>query len=330
VAVTTQLSGADAGNYVLALPATPLLANITPRTLNVSLTAHDKAYDGRTDASLVSGDDRIGGDELVLGVSGHFTDKNVGSAKRVHAETSLSGADAGNYMLALPVNAPTASITPRTLNVSATAQNKVYDGGVAAPVSVADDRVAGDVLSIASSGAFANANAGNGKTVAVQVTGVSGSDAGNYVLAQPSLVAHADITPATLAITARDALKLQGDTLRFDGSEFSASGLVGGETIGSVSLASAGADASATPNRYAITPSAASGGTGFLASNYDISYRDGLLNVVAPATPASAQVNSQVVTFAQLFIQESVRQQDDRKDIGTDAIVITDTACSRP
>jgi hypothetical protein len=48
-----------------------------------------------------------------------------------------------------------------------------------------------------------------------------------------------------------------------------------------------------------------------------------------PPPPTTGQVNNQVVTFAQLFVQEALRQQDDSKDkdIGRDDIVVTDTAC---
>ncbi|MDB5953940.1 filamentous hemagglutinin N-terminal domain-containing protein [Ramlibacter sp.] len=177
---------------------------------------------------------------------------------------------------------------------------------------------------------------------------------GSYALTQGSLgvagyAVHftggaLTITPAALTISANDATKLEGDTLRFNGSEFTTSGLIAGESVPSVTVASAGASASAKPDSYAITASAAAAGPAFLPSNYTISYRDGAL-LVAPAgispppvsvpVPSSAPVpvtvnnpvNNQVVTFAHLFVQEAIRQQDEKKDIGKDAIVITDTAC---
>jgi hypothetical protein len=41
------------------------------------------------------------------------------------------------------------------------------------------------------------------------------------------------------------------------------------------------------------------------------------------------QVSNQVVTFAQLFVQEAQRQEDDKKDgpSGKDDIVFSDNAC---
>jgi filamentous hemagglutinin family protein len=54
----------------------------------------------------------------------------------------------------------------------------------------------------------------------------------------------------------------------------------------------------------------------------------------APVAPpdqvnAQQQTNNQVVTFAELFVQMAEQQQDDKKGIGKDDIVVTDTACTR-
>ena len=62
-------------------------------------------------------------------------------------------------------NAATASITPKALAIIYTANNKVYDGLVAATGTYADDRIAGDVLTTTGPAVFANKNAGTGKTV---------------------------------------------------------------------------------------------------------------------------------------------------------------------
>ncbi|WP_345376856.1 filamentous hemagglutinin N-terminal domain-containing protein, partial [Acinetobacter kookii] len=87
------------------------------------------------------------------------------------------------------------------------------------------------------------------------------------------------IDPATLLITANDAGKTYGETKTFNGTEFSASGLQNGETVGQVSLSSTGSAATAGVNggaAYAIIASNATGGT-FDANNYTISYSNGNL-----------------------------------------------------
>ena len=56
----------------------------------------------------------------------------------------------------------------------------------------------------------------------------------------------ADITTAALTVTANNTSKTYGDTKIFTGTEFSSSGLQNGETIGSVTLGSTGAVATAS------------------------------------------------------------------------------------
>ena len=84
-----------------------------------------------------------------------------------------------------------------------------------------------------------------------------------------------------LALTAKNQVKTYGTTFIFTGSEFTATGLQNGETIGRVVLASAGAPATAhvAGGPYVISVNSASGGT-FTPGNYTITYVDGLLTVV--------------------------------------------------
>ncbi|MEO8354078.1 MAG: hypothetical protein ABI680_20305, partial [Chthoniobacteraceae bacterium] len=77
------------------------------------------------------------------------------------------------------------------------------------------------------------------------------------------------VTPAPLSLRASDGSKVYGSTLTFAGTEFLASGLKNGESVGLVDLASAGAVATAgvTGSPYAITISNARGGS-FDPANY--------------------------------------------------------------
>ena len=95
-------------------------------------------------------------------------------------------------------------------------------------------------------------------------------------------VATSVVSPKVLVITAQNRTKLFGTTLSLGGTAFEATGLVLGQTIGSVTLtATGGTGATDAVGSYTITPSAATGGT-FSAANYDISYQPGTLSVVAP------------------------------------------------
>ena len=203
------LSGTDAGNYTLIEP-TGLTANITPASLAISgLIANNKVYDA-TAAATVSGTAGVmalGTDSVSLSGTGSasFTDKNVGAGKVVTLSGySLTGTDAGNYVLVQPTGL-TANISPASLVVSGvTASNKVYDTTVAATLngSAAITPFSGDnvALSGTGNGAFSDKNVGASKTVTVSGYALTGADAGNYTLVEPTGLT-ASITPASLAIT---------------------------------------------------------------------------------------------------------------------------------
>jgi hypothetical protein len=86
------------------------------------------------------------------------------------------------------------------------------------------------------------------------------------------------IAPKALTIAATNRSKILGETVIFAGTEFVATGLVGTDTVTSVTLTSPGAPASATVagSPYPIVASNAVG-TGL--GNYTITYTDGNLTV---------------------------------------------------
>lgn len=115
----------------------------------------------------------------------------------------------------------------------------------------------------------------------------AGSRAGQIVCSSagvaPALVTipASQVLPKAMTIKADDREKPFGETLTLGPGQtaFSATGLVAGETVGSVTLtASGGLDSTAAAGNYEVQASGATGGT-FLAVNYDISYAPGLLTV---------------------------------------------------
>ena len=94
------------------------------------------------------------------------------------------------------------TVAKAELTISATGQDKVYDGTTGATVTLGDDRVAGDVLVLGYGGAsFADKNAGSGKTVTVSGITLGGADAGNYTFNTTALTT-ADISQLALTVTA--------------------------------------------------------------------------------------------------------------------------------
>jgi subtilisin-like proprotein convertase family protein len=94
-------------------------------------------------------------------------------------------------------------------------------------------------------------------------------------------VPDSDVLPKSLTITANNRSKAFGTTLLLGvgQTEFSSTGLVMGETIGSVTLsATGGTSVNDSAGTYLIYPSDATGGS-FSPSNYDITYSEGQFTV---------------------------------------------------
>ena len=270
-------SGAAASNYTISTVATST-ADITPATITqvTGVTAANKVYDGNTAATLVTGSlgfvGMMAGDNLTAtATDAVFNDKNAGTAKTVSiGGLVLGGTDAGNYIL--PATGPmtsTATITPAALLVSAIAQNKVYDGTTAATVSLTDNRIAGDTLTIASSDAFLNKNAGVGKYVSVSDITLSGQDAGYYAV-NGTAAAYATITQAPLVVSVtgvnrvynattgatvtlgETALGSDAVSASYGSAAFANKNVGNGKTISVSGITLAGADA----GNYSVNPSA--------------------------------------------------------------------------
>jgi hypothetical protein len=207
-----SLSGADAGNYTLTQPTTS--ASITAAGLTVTgIQAPNKVYDGTNSATLMVSNavlvGVLGGDTVTLDPTnavGVFADKNVGTRKRVTVSSlTLLGADAAKYTLTQPTT--NADITAASLTVTGiVASDKVYDGTVSVMLdtnsAALNGVITGDDVTLeltAAAGAFAAPNAGTGQTVLVSGLTLSGMDAGNYALMQPTLTAT--ITPADPVVT---------------------------------------------------------------------------------------------------------------------------------
>ncbi|WP_229255408.1 YDG domain-containing protein, partial [Duganella phyllosphaerae] len=203
------LSGADAGNYVVLQP-TGLSATINKANLAVSgIAALDKTYDATTAATLTGtaavaalGSDSV----LVTGTGvGSFASKDAGANKAVSVSGyTLSGADAGNYVVLQPTGL-SATINKANLAVSGIAAlDKTYDAttaatltGTAAVAALGSDSV---LVTGTGVGSFASKDAGANKAVSVTGYTLSGADAGNYVVLQPTGLS-ATINKANLAVS---------------------------------------------------------------------------------------------------------------------------------
>lgn len=112
----------------------------------------------------------------------------------------------------------TFQITPKALTVSGVAaSNKVYDGTTTATITASLQGVAdGDSVQLTTPAAdFDTKDAGTGKAVTIAAGGsftISGADAGNYTLTQPTVSGlTADITPATLTAPGNQTVTIRNN-----------------------------------------------------------------------------------------------------------------------
>jgi len=282
------LSGAAAAEYQLSSTSASTTADITALVIAGSFIAVNKVYDATTASTMTSRSlvGVLGTDSVSLtGGTAVFADKNVGTGKTVTATgLSLTGADASNYALASTTLTTTADITPRTLTVSATGMNKVYDATTTATVTLSANAITGDMLTVAYASAnFSDKNVGTAKLLTATGLTITGTDAGNYQLLSTTVSTTADITARPISVAADAQSKVYGDadpSLTYKvtngnlvGSDLFTGALsrVSGESVGTYAiqqgtltagnnynLTYVGANLTVTPRPASVSPAAAS------------------------------------------------------------------------
>ncbi len=279
-----SINGTDADNYAANTTASTT-ADITVKTLAVSSSGINKVYDGNTAGTVTLSDNRVAGDVLTTAyTTTTFNNKNVATGKAVSVSgISVNGTDAGNYT-ANTIASTTADITVKTLAVSSSGINKVYDGNTAGTVILSDNRVAGDVLTTAyTSAMFNDKNVATGKAVSVSGISINGTDAGNYT-ANKIASATADITAKALTITAEDKTRFVGTANPIFTVNYN--GFIAGENESSLSTPPTLSTTATIASLLGDYPITASGAT---AQNYNLSYVDGTLHV-KPGAPTSVSI----------------------------------------
>lgn len=296
------LSGADAANYQIASGSTFSAANgrINPQPITqvTGITGRNKVYDGLTNASvdtsnaLLSG--ALAGDALTLNAStAVFDTATVGTAKTVTASgLTLTGAAAHNYTLIPNTSTTTADITLQLLTLTGlSVADKVYDGLRTASLTTAGASLlglsGGDSVqpdySLAQA-LFNTRDVGSLKPVTVSGITLSGPQAANYTLVQPSGLTGR-ITTRPLTING-----LSGQNKSYDGSSqatlstaaavFAPNGVVSGDqvSLGSYTAqfasSTAGIAKAITVGQYTLT--------GADANNYSVSLPTGLSADILP------------------------------------------------
>ncbi|MDP3700787.1 MAG: MBG domain-containing protein [Hylemonella sp.] len=299
ITASTATGGSfNAGNYTISYVDGTL--GVTPAPLGIAANSATRLYGDANPAFNATYTGLKNGEtSAVLGGTLALSTLAVPTSNVGNYAITPSGQSASNYTISY-VNG-ILGVTPAPLGIAANSATRLY--GDANPA-----------FSATYSG-FKNGEASTvlTGTLALSTPAVPTSDVGNYAITPSGQSAtnysisyvngNLGVTPAPLGIAANSRSKTYGDTVSFSGTEFTSTGLKNSETIASVSLASAGAapTAAVAGGPYAITASAATGGT-FTAGNYSIHYVDGTLGVLpAPlgiAANSSSKIYGDTVNFS--------------------------------
>ena len=337
------LTGADAGNYTITSATAAGTASITIKSLTITATVSDKVYDGNSNATVTLTDNKISGDDLTVNKTGAtFNNKNIGIGKAVTVSgITLTGTDAGNYTITSATAAGTGSITSKSLIITATALDKIYDGNANATATLTDNKLSGDDLTISKTGVtFNNKNVGSGKAVAISGITLTGTDAGNYTITNATITGTASITSKSLTIIATAANKeydgnvnaavvfsdnrISGDVLTINktGATFNNKNVGVGKTVTVNGINLTGTDAS----NYSIISLIASGTASITAKNLTVSAIaknkpfDG--NKKAEVTLSDNRVNGDVLTSAYILAEFDTKDVDNNKTVTVSGISI--------
>ncbi|MFS2112584.1 YDG domain-containing protein, partial [Sphingomonas sp. Sphisp140] len=109
-------------------------ADILAKAITATLSANGKTYDGTTAATgSLSLAGLVGTDQVSATGSYAFDSRNAGAGRTVTASgITLSGADAGNYVLSGASVTAVADILAKAITATLSANGKTYDGTTAA------------------------------------------------------------------------------------------------------------------------------------------------------------------------------------------------------
>lgn len=201
----TEVAGANPNYAVTTQDGTLTVTQKTLSDSDVTISAiPDQTYTGQAI-------------EPEVAVNGYSADDyDVTYADNIRVGTATATVHfKGNYT---GTASKTFQITPKTLTVSGVAaSNKVYNGTTTATITASLQGVAnGDSVQLTTPAAdFDTKDADTGKAVTIAAGGsftISGADAGNYTLTQPTVSGlTADITPATLTAPGNQTVMIRNN-----------------------------------------------------------------------------------------------------------------------
>jgi filamentous hemagglutinin family protein len=289
-------SNGKASNYAVTYDEGTL--NVTARPITVTVDNQSRIYGNAnptTGTATLTGGSLVNGDTLgTASVSSNAAaGSDVGNYTLSSDSVNFSNGKASNY--AITYNDGTLAVTARPITISVGDQSRIY--GEANPTTGTIAVTEGNLV-----------NGDTFGTVAVSSNATAGSDIGNYTLStdkdsitfSKGQASNYAITydEGTLKVTARPITVMVNDQSRIYGNANPTAGtvtvtdgsLVNGDTINSAVTVSSTADATSDVGSYALSTDGVTFSNG-KASNYAVTYDEGMLNVTA--RPITVTVDNQ-------------------------------------
>ncbi|QKJ31112.1 gliding motility-associated C-terminal domain-containing protein [Mucilaginibacter mali] len=233
------INDGNSGNNYTVNYVTNATGVITAKDLTVTAQADTKAYDG-TGASGVAPvvGTLVSGDLVATAPTQSFNNKNAGTGKTLTASGLVinDGNSGNNYNVSYVTNT-TGAITAKSLNVTAQADTRTYDGTNASSVApVVGALQTGDVVGTDPTQTFDNKNAGTGKTLTAAGLVINDGNSGNnysvnYVTNTTGAINAKQLT-AALNVSPSITKFYDGTTsATLTGSNYSLSGKVGTDDV---------------------------------------------------------------------------------------------------
>jgi mucin-19 len=319
------LSSSGATNVNVATVA----STVNPLTISTTgATASNKVYDGNTTASI-TGTTAVGavnGDVLTIIGGGTFAQSTAGTGISVTPSLTVNGTNASSYTLTQPTGL-SADITTFGLTITGlTADNKIFDGNTTATLSGTPSLVgviSPDVVNISGtySANFDNPNIGTSKPVAVTGYSISGADAGNYSVSQPTgLTADITSSPSPVITSALTASGTYGEaisnytiTATENPTSFNATGLPAGLSVNTTTGEISGTPTVVGPFNVTISATNA-GGTGNATLVFTIAPKTLTVTGAVAENKVYDRTNAAIISGSTLV-----------GVVGTDVVTITNT-----
>lgn len=293
---STKITASQAGDSAYeAATAVEQTLSVNAKALTATAQTISKVYDGNTGATITFNalTGLVGSDEVSVSyTSASYNDKHAGNNKSITINgLELVGAQAANY--SLNTFSTTGAITQKSINVTAQADSKVYDGTTSsAGAPVVNALATGDNISTQPTQSYDNRNAGTGKTLIPAGLVINDGNSGsNYAI---TYVANNSgiITQKPINVTA------QVDTKVYDGTTSSSvapvvDALETGDAI--TTAATQSYDNRNAGTAKTLTPVGLVINDGNSGANYDITYVANNSGIItSKPINVTAQTNSKV------------------------------------